>query len=198
MGKSIIPIGKSLGSVFSEEGELLYFEWLRGDDNLELTPLEAMVLATAYDHFEEHSSLTFDRAAYFKLLQSRSETVSDAEINNLIDGLLKKGLLEEIDFASEPIKPFLKKYRIIPAARSYGNTKENPDHFGIGGTEPIIFLSGWAHTIWAVSHSDGSIWRGCELQAAGLPGVEPIDVAQDFVDSIPVMVATECAFLERI
>jgi hypothetical protein len=197
MAKSIIPIGKPLGWVFNQAGELQYFEWLRGDDNIELSPNEAMALAGAFEDHGAHFDHRFDRSALIRVLQGKSETLPEQELESLIDGLLSKGLLEEVDLRDGQIDGFLRRYRIIPTGRSFGNSQANPDGFGIGGAEPLFYVSGGSQTIWAVSHSDGSIWRGCELQAEHLDGRSAIEVAREFASVLPVIIATECGFLER-
>jgi hypothetical protein len=207
MAKSIIPIGKPLGWMFDDSG-LQGYDWFRGDDIIELTANEAATLLATLSHYEEHAELRFDRSTYFRFLKENSDTLTDQELGSLIDGLLGKGLLAEVDMESGGIESFLRSYRMMPVGRSWGNTKEDPDRFGIGPAdlralpggqqEPVMFVNGWVHTIWAISHADGSIWRGCELQAEHAGDCSAMDVARAVVPSIPMIVAAEFGHLEQI
>lgn len=198
MGKSIIPIGKALGWSFDEDGSLISFEWFRGDEVVELTPNESVALAQAFEEDQMHFDMKFDRTAYKSVLNRNSATLSQSEIDALVRSLFEKELLIEIDLDSDPIEPFFRKYRIVPTAHSFGNSKDNPRQFGIGHDQPFIHFSGWAQLIWAVSHTDGSIWRGCELLAEGDEATTPLEIAQDFKSVVPVIVATGCGFLEAV
>lgn len=208
MGKSIFPVGKPMGWEFNEKGELQYYEWFRGDDCIELTADEAVTALMAFSHYEENSELRFDRQAYFNFLKENSESHTDQDINSFLDNLLAKGILVEIDFSVDDIESFLRSYRIIPVGRGWGNTPEKPGLYGIGPAdprtfaesfkEPAIFVGGWVYSIWSISHADGSIWRGCELQAEHEENSSAMDVAREIVKSIPMLVATEFAHLEKI
>lgn len=198
MGKSILPVGRSLGANHDENGKLISFEWFRGDDIIDLSPNEAVTLNFAFSNPQDHFDLKFNRSMYFQILKEQSETHSDSDINSFIDSLLEKGVLIEVDLKSDSIDSFANEYRIIPGAQSFGNTSDHPERFGIGGTEPILFLSGWSQLIWAVSHADGSIWRGCELLAEEDAAATPAEVAKEFISILPAIVSTQCGFLEKV
>jgi hypothetical protein len=198
MAKSIIPIGRSLGWTFDGDGNPSSFEWFRGDDILELTPNEALALAQAFEEHQAHFHCKFDRDAYFSVLRRNATTLQESELSSIVGELFRKGLLLEFDPDAASIEAVFKGYRMIPTARSHGSTSDQPDSFGIGHTEPIIVFSGWSQILWAVSHTDGSIWRGCELLVREDGEAAPIDAAREFARVLPVIVATECGYLEAI
>lgn len=196
MTKSIIPIGKALGWNFNEQGEFESFEWFRGDDILDLSTDEGAALTLVFENQDAHFQRQFDRARFRKVLLDTNKSLVDQQINSLINGLFAKKILAEVDVEGDALRSFFSQYRIIPTARSFGNTTENPSQFSIGHAEPSIFFSGWSRTVWMLSHTDGSIWRGCELLAENLHNNTADDVAQEFARILPVIVATECGHLE--
>lgn len=199
MTKSIIPIGKVLGARFDESGLYEATEWLRGDDSIDLTADEAMTLAFAYEpgHHRTHFERRFDRDTYLALLQEKSDHGNRSLLEPMVDDLIAKGLLVEIDLGSSSIEGLFRAHRIIPTATSFGNTAEDPELFHIGHAEPELSFSGWVRDIWAYSHTDGSIWRGCELLAEAV-SVAPMEAAEEFAGMLPVIAAASFGFLEKI
>jgi hypothetical protein len=197
MAKSIIPIGKGLGNFFNENGEFQFYEWQLGSQ-VDEWPLEyALVWALAFESQRAHFEHRFDRSEYFRVVRASNNKLADQQLNEIIDGLLEKGALVEIDLKADPLEPFFRKHVMLPSARSFGNTNANPHQYGIGdGDEPVILFSGWSRTIWSTSYRDGSIWKTCEMFADQLSDTSARDVAQEFAGVLPIIVATEYGFLE--
>lgn len=197
MGKTIIPIGKSLGTYYDAQGGLQFFEWQFGNQVDEWSPEEALVWSLAFENKEAHFGRRFTRDEYFSIIRAANNRLTDQQLFDSVEKLLSKGALVEIDFDADPIEPFLRKYMIIPTARSFGNTHENVDQFGIGPNDgPVLTFSGQNRAIWSSSYRDGSIWKTCEAFARHVPELTPLEIAEEFVQMLPVVVAAECGFLE--
>lgn len=195
MGKSIIPIGMSMGVSMTSPTEGT-FDVLVGDDLKELGPEEWTFWGLAHEELQAHYEHRFDRAAFAKVIDEAQPNMLKFDKQKIVDKLFEEGVLVDVDLKGESPELFFRKYTMIPTARSFGNTVEDQTTFGIGtGTEPEIWFSGWSQMVWALSHRDGSMWRTCELIAEAQSS-SPQEVAAQFASVLPVVVASGCGYLE--
>lgn len=199
MGKTIIPIGKSMGPVFNRDGKFENCELDLGNKLTKISADELMVWACAHENPEAHFERRFDRNALGAVIEQQNDTIFDDDRDRLIEQLLASGGFIEIDFEKLDVCEFLSAYKIMPLGRGFGNTAENPDKYGVGyGQTAEVFLGLHAYYIWGFSHQDGSIWAGCKQMAAENPKVTAEQVAESIATMIPVLIAADCAYLERL
>lgn len=196
MGKILIPIGMSMGPNMTSPTEGT-FDVLVGDDMKEYTADEWLIWGMAHDNHQAHYEHRFDRDALRTEVDKVENAVFDDDLRRMIDKFIADGAMEEIDLKNDPLEPFFRKYTIVPTARSHGNGVDDQDLFGIGNDkEPEIWFTGWSQMIWAASHISGSMWSSCEQLAAASSDATALEAAADFAKTLPVIVATQCGFLE--
>lgn len=198
MGKSIIPIGMSMGASLTSPTEGT-FDVLVGGDLKEFTADEWITWGISHDNPRAHHEHRFDRAMYIEEINKNETTIFDDDLNRMIDKFIQIGAMVEIDLKKEPLEPFFRNYTIVPTARSHGNSATNLKQFGIGhDNEPEIMFSGWCQTIWAGAHYFGSLWNACTMLADRADRATAVDVANEFAGVLPLIVATQCGYLEPV
>ena len=199
MGKIIIPVGRSLGPFFDDEGELESYELHLGHRMDALDSAEMDVWACAHDNPEAHGELTFGRAELLAACREAKAPLDDAMVGKVADLLIERGAMLEIDLDTDDLAAALSTHRFIPNGHAFGNRPEAPDECGVGtGDEPDITMGGWVYTLWARSYLDGSVLDACAAFAEDLPDVEAADVAREFAEALPVIIAADCGYLEPL
>ncbi|HZE39526.1 MAG TPA: hypothetical protein VE172_12020 [Stackebrandtia sp.] len=199
MTRSIIAIGRTLGPCYDDKGEFAYVEILIGDELERLTFNETGVWVMAHSNPRAHYETRFDRDALRRAVHDNNDKLSDRDLEHIIDKLIGMNALVEVDLANDPLEPFLREYILMPTASSFGNSPTDPDLYAIGNNgEEQLSVDSWTRILWAGSHRDGSIWNGCALLAAEYPDETPESVAGHLAEMLPVIVASECGYLEPV
>ncbi|MEV0649858.1 hypothetical protein AB0I28_31845 [Phytomonospora sp. NPDC050363] len=199
MGKIIIPVGRSLGPFFDDEGELESYELHLGHRMDALDSAEMYVWSCAHDNPEAHGELTFGRTELLAACREAQVPLDDGDVGKLTELLIERGALLEIDFDADDLTGALSAHRFIPNGHAFGNRPEAPDECGVGtGDEPTITMGGWVYSLWARSYLEGSVQAACAAFAEDLPDVEAADVAREFAEALPVIIATDCGYLEPV
>ncbi|GIG65230.1 hypothetical protein [Phytomonospora endophytica] len=199
MGKIIIPVGRSLGPFFDDEGELESYELHLGHRMDALDSAEMYVWACAHDNPEAHGELSFGRAELTAACREAEVPLDDDAVGKTADLLIERGAMLEVDLDGPELESVLSAHRFIPNGHAFGNRPDAPDECGVGtGDEPDITMGGWVYTLWARSYLDGSVLNACEAFAADLPEVETADVAREFAEALPVIIAADCGYLEPV
>ena len=193
MGTIVLPVGKTLGPTYNDEGELEYTELFLGASTEELGPDEIAVWELAHTDADAHNEHrhTLD---HLRELAVAEETVSD--VDGVLKRLLELGALVEVDVELDELQPLLGRHRLIATGRAFGNTPETPDWYGIGRDEVDINLGATAYFLWATTHRDASIWDSCVAFTRDLPEVDVDDVAGEFAAALPIIIAADCGYLE--
>lgn len=194
--KSIIPVGKSLGP-FIEDGEVKYFDLHLGNEIEELNIYEIATWALAHTDPDAQLEQRFDRELLMAEIRKENDTRFPDDMERDINRLIELGAFVEIDLKNDSLEPFLSKHVFIPTGDCYGNVGEDLELFGIGrNEEPYLWVPRWTQIIWASSYRNDSIWDLCREIAEGIDNVAPQDVAENYVKSLPALIASKCGYLE--
>ncbi|MEV0649857.1 hypothetical protein AB0I28_31840 [Phytomonospora sp. NPDC050363] len=192
MGSIILPVGKSLGPTYNDEGVLEYTELHLGNTTEELDAGQIAVWELAHSDADAHNEHRF---TLDHLRELAAGTVEDAD--TAIEGLFKLGALVRVDLELDELQPLLGRHRLIPTGHAFGNTAETPDWYGIGRNEDVdINLGATGYFLWATSYRDASMWASCAEFTRDLPEVDVDDVAGEFANALPIIIAADCGYLE--
>jgi hypothetical protein len=210
MPRVIVPVGFSLGPqhryVRPPDPEPETWEVHLGGDIVDLTPDEVAVYGAAFLDVEGHSKLQVDRARLVSSLLTAPEPEPNAE--HLVARLIDRGLLLEFD-TEGPLEPLFRRYRLFPTAEGMGTTPEEPEYHRMGHhNRPLVAVHNDAYVMWAFSFLHPNLWEACvyyaradeeELEAGEEPiGLTPESVAREVAVNLPMMIATQCAFLDPV
>ena len=199
MGRIIIPVGRSLGPSFSEDGELESYELHLGRRMDALDENEFGVWACAHDNAEAHGELAFGREELRTAVHEAERGIADETIDKVVELLIERGALMEIDVEADDIEAVTRAHRFIPNGHAFGNRPDSVDECGVGpDDEPVITMNGWVYTLWARSYLDGSVYEAAEAFVDDLPDVAAAEVAREFLEAIPVLIAADCGYLEPV
>jgi hypothetical protein len=125
-----------------------------------------------------------------------------------VASLVERGLLLEFD-PQGPLQELFGRYRLFPTAEGMGTTAEEPEFHRIGrmGT-PLVAVHNDAYVMWAFSFLHSNLWEACayfaradveELEEDEDPiGLTPDSVAREVAVNLPMMISTQCAFLDPV
>lgn len=205
MAKIVMAVGKSLGPWFDpakpEKQEPEYVKIHAGEGVGEFTVEQAIVWdAARRGEFSAHADHKFNRAALEALVRKNSGIKNPSAA---VDFLLREGVLVEADLDDDTMKPFLKKYRLIPTAESLGNYKDKRDLYSLSREGQVLMpISLGARAIWAFSYLDGSLWNGCEREAQSWrkqgSKVTAETFGREIAEFLPAIIAVGAGILEPI
>lgn len=173
-----------------------------------LTLEEMSVWVAAMMHPEKQSRLEGTRAALHQSLDEL-EGPRVAAPDAVIDDLIGRRLLVEIDPVEGDIERFARTHRLLPTGVGMGNTHEDPLAYRIAvGGQPRTSVDGDIYTLWANTVYFPNIWESCAMFAKEMnahttvdpetPQLDATSVARALTASIPVLVGTEAAVLDPI
>lgn len=206
----IVPVGLSLGPsyryVTPPDPNPEYWEVRLGTDSEELTNEEFQVWGRAFVDPERHSRLEVNRETL--VLDVVTATRGTINPKPIIDRLLERKLLIEFDTDGDLEEPF-RQITLHPLAEGMGNTPEEPDRRLIGHNgQALVKVSATVYGIWAFSSTEGSLWDFCvgmdednqkDIQSGmDLERLTAAEAAQQAAVTIPMMVASGVAFLDRV
>ncbi|MFF0150933.1 hypothetical protein [Micromonospora sp. NPDC005203] len=210
MPRVIIPVGFSLGPqhryVRPADPKPESWEVHLGGDMLELTEDEFSVYGAAFLDLEGHSKLRVDRARLVDLLLNASNP--QPQVESLVGSLIDRGLLLEFD-PEGPLDDLFRRYRLFPTAEGMGSTPEEPHYHRMGHhNRALVAVQNDAYVMWAFSFVHPNLWEACayfaradeeELEESEEPiGLTAEGVARELALNMPMMIATQCAFLDPV
>ncbi|MEN3613861.1 hypothetical protein AAH979_30455 [Plantactinospora sp. ZYX-F-223] len=205
MARVIVPVGFSLGPqhryVRPADPEPESWEVHLGGDMVDLNDAEIGVYGAAFLDVEGHSNLRVNRDWLVQSLLTAPKPQADAE--GLVTGLLERGLLLEFD-PEGPLEEVFRRYRLFPTAEGMGTTPEEPEYHRMGHhNKALVAVHNTTYTMWAFSFLHPNLWTACEYLAAVDEGEEPSgltasQVAREVALNLPMMIATQCAFLDPV
>ncbi|HEX3731528.1 MAG TPA: hypothetical protein VHU91_01185 [Mycobacteriales bacterium] len=206
MVAALVPVGHSVGPLYTPRGE-------QDPDSYEIRYADGIF---SIDHEELRVwGLTHgDPATVNSDPPTRENVIRDAtELDNttatqVIDRLCDVGLLVEFDRHTEQARDFAYRHQIEPIAIGLGNTPDTPWYFQIGLPEtPRVMVGHDAYHLWMFAHRHASLWDACEYVAADRrteailrsgPESDPDRILSHFLDALPAMIATSCAYVDRV
>ncbi|MEU0549541.1 hypothetical protein [Micromonospora sp. NPDC005979] len=209
MPRVIIPVGFSLGPQhrYVRPADPMPESWEvhLGGDMLELTEDEVGVYGAAFLDVEGHSKLQVDRDRLIKALVTAPKPQPNAA--RIVDRLIGRGLLLEFD-PEGPLEDLFRRYRLFPTAEGMGSTPEEPEYHRMGHQDrALLAVHNTPYTMWAFSFLHPNLWAACEYLSAADEAdsraddetrPEPAGVAREVALNLPMMVATQCAFLDPV
>jgi hypothetical protein len=152
----------------------------------ELSPGEYLIWLSAFSH---HSP-----AALIDTCRDRG--IQDTPI--VIEALLGLGMLTAINNDDIDLLPEkLASLRLVTIGIGLGNSPDNLGDWTIGGPDlnPRAVVNFDVYSAWALSYRSTS-WDACE-QIAKDGHQDPLPIAQNLVDNLPVLLSAACAYLDQ-
>jgi hypothetical protein len=206
----IVPVGLNLGPsyryVTPPDPTPEFWEVRLGTDSEELSGDEFQVWGRAFLDPERHARLEVNRDTLRRDLLAAGKGPADPD--EAIGALIDRGFLVEFD-PEGPLEKVFRRLRLHPLAEGMGNTPEEPDRRLIGHNgQPLLKVNYTVYNLWAFSSAVGSMWEACTLakrladdQRAAGEDIDPMtadDLAKDAATTIPMLVASGCAFLDPV
>jgi hypothetical protein len=188
MTEQLFPVGFPLGLVFEPDGDIG-------------TASGGVRVA---DSFQDLSAreyrvwlLSFARDGRSALVDAcRAEGIDDAP--TIIEALLCAGLLVGIDSDDGVhLRAALEGLRLVTIGVGLGNSPDRPGYWAIGGTDmqPRAWLNFDGYCVWALSYRY-TIWGACEKVVEDVDR-SPSAVGREVVESLPALLGTASAYLDR-
>lgn len=161
----IFPIGHCLGTHYFGGDPDDHVQQVRlGGEIVELTDHEFAVWSLAHGLADEPDADPghWDRA-------SVEEAFADSGISNaaeLVDQLLTRGLLAEVDVDSPAAADFARQHRLLPLHLGLGNSAKYRTMFAAGTTEqPLVGMTRTLYDMWLWAHLAPNLLAACEDRA---------------------------------
>ncbi|MBO0829401.1 MAG: hypothetical protein J2P24_16635 [Streptosporangiales bacterium] len=212
MAMVIVPVGMMLGEYFRPGGEPSsapeHWHISVGGYAEHLTNDEVKVWAAAMLEPETQARLEGTREALERTVGTRAEGAV-ADPAPVVDRLLDRGLLVEFDPVDGDLEAFARRHRLFPLGVGMGNTQDDPLVYRIAvGNQARIGVNGDVYALWSNSLYFLNLWESCEQFAkemnanapAGehIPELDTDTVTRGLAANIPLLVSSECAFLDPI
>lgn len=212
MPEVIVPVGMMLGEYFrpGADGGANPEHWhiSVGGYAEYLDAQEVKVWAAAMLDPEKQARLEGTRDS---LVTTVRQATDGAIINPdaVIDGLLKRGLLTEFDPVDGDLEQFARRHRLFPLGVGMGNTRDDPLVYRIAvGNQARIGVNGDVYALWSNTLYFPNLWESCqrfakEMNAYAQPRervaeLETETVIRGLSANIPLLVSSECAFLDPV
>jgi hypothetical protein len=165
----IIPIGLSLGPCYHgvPEDERHDRNWAVhfGVDYVELNADEAKAWTGASFDTERGARLEITRSVLEEFLREEKEVRMPGPV---VDSLLKRGLLVELDPESAGLEELFSRVQLYPLRDGLGNSVDQPDAYRIGrGAEMFVGIPWEQYALWSHSMTCRSLWDACVEFANG-------------------------------
>jgi hypothetical protein len=190
----VLPVGHFLGPVFSapDQTEPAGFEVRIADEVESLDSSYGQVWGLAHGNPGDPEHPTRDRAG----LESDAAEAGVADPAAVVDGLLQRGLLAQLEPAGAAARSFAEQYNLFPLALGLGNTAERQDMFSLGMPEARrVVVGSHAYWLWRTAHRHRTLWDACENLGAR---PDPAELLSGFLAMVPVLLAGSCAYLDRV
>jgi hypothetical protein len=156
----MFPIGHCLGTCYLGSADDHVQQVRLGGEILELSDHEFAVWALAHGLAEV--AAPWDRA-------SMEAASADSEISDapeLIDRLLSRSLLAEVDVDSPAAADFARRHRLLPLHIGLGNSAALSTMFATGTTEqPLVGMTRVLYDLWLWGHLAPNLMAACEEQS---------------------------------
>lgn len=204
----VIPAGFPLGPRYDRADpparQPRTYEVHLADDIVDLGEEEYLTYVFASRDRDRHAVNGYTRS---HLVQDVRRDLPGAEAESLVDKLLQRGVLLEVDPDGD-LEPVFRRHRLFPTGQGLGGTPEDPHLHTIAvGGEPVMRLSEVPATMWAFSFLYASLWEACAdlaagdaelIEGGGPAGLSAAGVARDVARGVSVMIATRSAFLDPL
>jgi hypothetical protein len=165
----IIPVGLSLGPCYHgvPEHERQDRNWAVhfGVDYVELTADQTKAWTGASFDTHRGARLEITRAVLEGYLRDEKEVRMPGPV---VDSLLRRGLLVELDPQSADLEELFGRVQLYPLREGLGNSVGQPDAYEIGrGGEMFVGIPWEQYALWSHSMTCRSLWDACVELANG-------------------------------
>lgn len=160
----ILPIAHYIGEQYNSETKSSTFDLRGGWGIAEVNPTERLVWATAHGLPEQLArGKRWTRTA---LVEAVGPTIGDST-SRIIDELLERDILAEVQPGSRQAAEFARGVRLVPLRLGIGNSAEDPTTWRIGSDmdSPMIGVSHTVYNMWTWSHLYKNLWESCQSLA---------------------------------
>ncbi len=206
MAAALVPVGHSVGPLFTPSGEQDpdSYEIRYADGIFSIDHEERRIWALAHG---DPATITEDPPSRERVIRKATE-MDGHTTKQVIDRLCDVGLLVEYERRSEQARDFANRHQVEPLAIGLGNTPDTPWYFQIGLPEtPRVMVGHDAYYLWMYAHRHASLWDACEylavdknaeVAAGAGSNINPDRILTHFLDALPAMIATSCAYVDRV
>lgn len=204
----IIPVGLSLGPCYHgvPEDQRRHRNWAVhfGVDYVELTVDETKAWTGASFDTHRGARLEITRSVLEEFLREEKEVGMPGPV---VDSLLRRGLLVELDPETADLQELFSSVRLYPLREGLGNSVEQPDAYEIGrGGEMFVGIPWEQYALWSHSMTCRSLWDACVELADGansdLDDGErawtPESLATGMALVLPALLTSGCAYLDPL
>lgn len=194
----LVPIGHDLGALYDGEGGRRQ-QIRAGIELVELTPPEYVVwlLAHGIDNLDRPTRRSVSSAVE----RLDVEAHDHAEV---VEGLVGRGLLAEVDPDAESAVAFAQRHQLVPLLMGLGPDQDGLQAIGLLD-QPVLQVSGAVYDVWVWSHLSPQLWTGCEeaAEVARRVGVtepdeiDPRGVLAGILRSVHGLLGVRAAYLDR-
>ncbi|PZS12082.1 MAG: hypothetical protein DLM55_00290 [Acidimicrobiales bacterium] len=136
---------------------------------------------------------TASRGAVEKL--ARQLDIADAQHST--DALLQRGLLARVLPVAAQARGFAQHHQLMPLGMGLGNSASALGAFTIGQPGfPRATVSAVIFDVWAFSAQGASLWQACEKTADWGEELTPESLALLVLQALPVLLATDAAYID--
>ena len=206
MAASLVPVGHSVGPLFTPRGEQDpdSYEIRYADGIFSIDHEERRIWALAHG---DPATINDDPPSRENVIRDATE-FDDHTAAQIIDRLCDVGLLVEYRRRTEQARDFAYRHQVEPIAIGLGNTPDTPWYFQLGlPATPRVMVGHDAYHLWMFAHRHASLWDACEYVAADRqaeavaragPDTDPDRILSHFLDALPAMIATSCVYVDRV
>jgi hypothetical protein len=198
----ILPIGHYVGASHRLGEAGVAHQVRRGATFHDLTDEQFAVWAAAHGTPDAvRDDVTWRRQA----VEEHPQVTGLADAGEMIDELIKLGLLVEVTPGSDRALEFARSHRLVPLMLGLGNSSAQPDIFGIGFlNQPVLEVSFGIYDLWQWSTMDDSLWTTCANAAdvarrGGTEDPDSVDPARlltGFLPSLHALLVPNAAYLD--
>lgn len=197
MPVAIIPVGHFIGAFSVQvtgeapQSQAAYGVRL-GTSTVDLNEQEFGIWALARGLADQDQKAV--SAASLRSLARRAD-LDDAEPT--IASLLTRRLLTRVMPVGSAVQRFARNHQLMPLGMGLGNSREEPLTFAVGNPGfPRANVTAAIYDVWAFSAVSQSLWLACEQAAELDEDVSALDLARLVVQALPVLLATDSAYVD--
>lgn len=205
----ILPVGLSLGPCYHgvPEHERPERNWAVhfGVDYVELTVDETKAWTGASFDTQRGARLEITRTVLEDYLREEKELHRPGPV---VDSLLRRGLLVELDPGAADLEAFFSKVQLYPLREGLGNSAARPGEYEIGRDGEMFVGIPWEqYALWSHSLTCRSLWDACVQLADGARADEagepheawtPEALARETALVLPALLTSGCAYLDPL
>ena len=196
MVATVIPVGQFLGAMElpaeadSEPG--VSYRVRLGVNIEELDESELGVWALAHGVGPDVKQVSLP--ALESLAVNRAKIPDSREV---ADRLLRRGLLARVVPVGAEARQFAERHQLMPLGVGLGNSPNDLTNFGIGQLDfPRSKVGAALFDTWAFAATTPSLWHACEQAETVADDVAPGDVLRLVLEALPVLLATDAAWVD--